>query len=107
MNLQRHKDTQTPSMQGPALHLRLLAVLLIIGFPSSLVTMLERVLSDHLQTLPLLPLLRVPLGELGLYLARVDVGVEIGHHGEDDAHDEEQGGEEDVLGPLRNKHTEG
>lgn len=66
---------------------------------------LNRVLLGHLQTLLSVLLVRLqlfglPLGKLGLYLGRVDVGVEIGHDGEDDAHQHQQRGEEDVLGPL-------
>lgn len=66
---------------------------------------LNRVLLGHLQTLLSVLLVRLqlfglPLGKLGLYLGRVHVGVEIGHDGEDDAHQHQQRGEEDVLGPL-------
>lgn len=60
-------------------------------------------MADHLQTPPLLLLLfGLAVGKLGFYLDRVDVGVEVGHDGKDDAHQHQQGGEEDVLRPLGN-----
>jgi len=63
--------------------------------------LLLRVLPGHLHArLPPLLLFGLLPGELGLYLGRVDVGVEVGHEGEDAAHHQQQGGEEDVLGPL-------
>lgn len=73
--------------------------------PSALFVVLNLVLLGHLQTLLSVffvrfQLFRLPLCKLGLYLGRVDVGVEIGHDGEDDAHQHQQRGEEDVLGPL-------
>lgn len=54
----------------------------------------------HLQTFSPLLFFRLLLDELGFYLGRVDVGVEIGHDGKDEAHKHQQRGEEDVLGPL-------
>lgn len=64
------------------------------------------VLADHLQTLPPLLLFRLHLDKLGFYLGRVDVGVEIGHYGKDDAHEHQQRGKEDVLCPLVNTNTQ-
>lgn len=65
------------------------------------------VLPRHLHLQASFPFLvfRVQFGELGLNPARVDVGVEVGHDGKDEAHHHQQGGEEDVLGPLRRKHS--
>lgn len=61
--------------------------------------------SNHLQTSPLLLLFILRLGKMWFYLDRVDVGVEVGHDGKDDAHHHQQRGEQDVLSPLKHKHT--
>lgn len=64
--------------------------------------------ADHLQTPPLLVLFVLGGGELGFDLDRVDVGVEVGHDGEDEGHHHQQAGEQDVLGPLaEHTHTPG
>lgn len=64
-----------------------------------------RALPCHLQaSFPLL-VFRVHLGKLGLNPTWVNVGVEIGHDGKDDAHHHQQGSKEDVLSPLVRKHT--
>ena len=67
----------------------------------------------HLQGGPLAPLTVLPLHllfsdivvvvlllELGLDLSRVHVRVEVSHDREDQAHSDQEGGEEDVLRPL-------
>lgn len=66
-----------------------------------------RALPCHLQaSFPLL-VFRVHLAKLGLNPTWVNVGVEIGHDGKDDAHHHQQGSKEDVLGPLVRKHKKG
>lgn len=79
-----------------------------VGPPSDLVTVLNQLLLGHLQVYSLVLLFRLQFSELGLYLGGVNVGVEIGHDGKDNADDHQQGGKEDILGPLvkkTNTHT--
>lgn len=66
-----------------ALHLGNFGVLLVRAV---LLAVLKRVLPGHLQTSSPLLLFGVFLGKLGFYLGWVNVSVEIGHDGKDDAH---------------------
>lgn len=43
--------------------------------------------------------------KLSLNFCRINVGVEIGHDGEDDAHCKQQTGKEKILGPLLKEET--
>lgn len=93
---------------GALLHLGFLGVQHIragVGSHPEPVTATERVCMVHLQTFPLLILFRLRLGELGFYLDRVYVGVEVAHEGKDDADHHQQRGKQDVLSPLVNKNT--
>lgn len=94
--------------EGVALDLCLFGALVIragIRTPPVLFVALSWAFPGHVKVFPLLLLFRLHFIKLGLYLGWVSVGVKIGHDGKDDTHQHQQGGEENVLGPLVKRNT--
>lgn len=94
--------------EGVALDLCLFGALVIragIRTPPVLFVALSWAFPGHVEVFPLLLLFRLHFIKLGLYLGWVSVSVKIGHDGKDDTHQHQQGGEENVLGPLVKRNT--